>query len=57
MYVSYTGIFLFCSDHSPEDSTDIPPPPGVGDNRQCALCLNYGDKNTNVSNHPQERMP
>ncbi|XP_026138129.1 histone-lysine N-methyltransferase 2A isoform X2 [Carassius auratus] len=34
-------------DHSPEDSQDIPPPPGVGDNRQCALCLNYGDENTN----------
>lgn len=44
-----------CSDHSPEDSQDIPPPPGVGDNRQCALCLNYGDENTNVSNHPQKK--
>uniref|UniRef100_A0A671WR88 [histone H3]-lysine(4) N-methyltransferase n=1 Tax=Sparus aurata TaxID=8175 RepID=A0A671WR88_SPAAU len=29
--------------HSPE----LPPPPGVGDNRQCVLCLKYGDENTN----------
>lgn len=56
MYVSYTGTFILCSDHSPEDSPDIPPPPGVGDGRQCALCLNYGDENTNVSNHQQKRM-
>ncbi|XP_076832457.1 histone-lysine N-methyltransferase 2A [Brachyhypopomus gauderio] len=29
-------------DYSPER----PPPPGVGDDRQCILCLSYGDENT-----------
>ncbi|RXN27510.1 histone-lysine N-methyltransferase 2A-like isoform X2 [Labeo rohita] len=38
---------MLIHDLSPEDSPDTPPPPGVGDNRQCALCLNYGDENTN----------
>uniref|UniRef100_A0A8C1U1Z9 Histone-lysine N-methyltransferase n=1 Tax=Cyprinus carpio TaxID=7962 RepID=A0A8C1U1Z9_CYPCA len=38
---------MLIHDHSLEDSPDIPPPPGIGDNRQCALCLNYGDENTN----------
>ncbi|XP_016128082.1 histone-lysine N-methyltransferase 2A isoform X1 [Sinocyclocheilus grahami] len=38
---------MLIHDHSPEDSPDIPPPSGIGDNRQCALCLNYGDENTN----------
>ncbi|XP_016149434.1 histone-lysine N-methyltransferase 2A-like [Sinocyclocheilus grahami] len=38
---------MLIHDHSLEESPDIPPPPGVGDNRQCALCLNYGDENTN----------
>uniref|UniRef100_A0A3Q2Y6S9 Histone-lysine N-methyltransferase n=1 Tax=Hippocampus comes TaxID=109280 RepID=A0A3Q2Y6S9_HIPCM len=30
-----------------EDSPEFPLPPGVSDNRQCALCLKYGDENTN----------
>uniref|UniRef100_A0A8C6PKV2 Histone-lysine N-methyltransferase n=1 Tax=Nothobranchius furzeri TaxID=105023 RepID=A0A8C6PKV2_NOTFU len=30
-----------------EDSPELPPPPGVTDNRQCVLCLKYGDENTN----------
>ena len=38
---------IFCSDR--EDSPELPPPPGVSDNRQCVLCLKYGDENTNVS--------
>ncbi|XP_039679910.1 histone-lysine N-methyltransferase 2A isoform X7 [Perca fluviatilis] len=32
-----------------EDSQELPPPPGVSDNRQCVLCLKYGDENTNES--------
>lgn len=44
-----TPDFLLCSDLSHEDRTEHPPPPGVSDNRLCALCLNYGDANTNVS--------
>lgn len=38
---------VFSSDR--EDSPELPPPPGVSDNRQCVLCLKYGDENTNVS--------
>ncbi|XP_052472822.1 histone-lysine N-methyltransferase 2A isoform X3 [Carassius gibelio] len=38
---------MLIHDYNLEDSPDIPPPPGVCDNRQCALCLNYGDENTN----------
>lgn len=34
-------------DLSHEDSPELPPPPDVSDNRLCALCLNYGDENTN----------
>uniref|UniRef100_A0A3Q3GX53 Histone-lysine N-methyltransferase n=1 Tax=Labrus bergylta TaxID=56723 RepID=A0A3Q3GX53_9LABR len=30
-----------------EDSPELPPPPGISDNRQCVLCLKYGDENTN----------
>ncbi|KAJ8388344.1 hypothetical protein AAFF_G00134980 [Aldrovandia affinis] len=29
------------------DSPELSPPPDVSDNRQCALCLKYGDDNTN----------
>ncbi|XP_051962906.1 LOW QUALITY PROTEIN: histone-lysine N-methyltransferase 2A-like [Xyrauchen texanus] len=32
---------------SHEVSPELPPLPGVSDNRQCALCLNYGDENKN----------
>ncbi|XP_078055184.1 histone-lysine N-methyltransferase 2A isoform X1 [Mustelus asterias] len=35
------------SDRSREDSPDIDPPPDVEDNRQCVLCLKYGDDNRN----------
>ncbi|XP_075046891.1 LOW QUALITY PROTEIN: histone-lysine N-methyltransferase 2A [Mixophyes fleayi] len=35
------------TDHSREESPELPPPPGVEDNRQCALCLKYGDDNAN----------
>ncbi|KAI5620822.1 histone-lysine N-methyltransferase 2A isoform X1 [Silurus asotus] len=34
-------------DLSQEDCPELPPPSGVGDNRQCVLCLNYGDEKTN----------
>ncbi|XP_031762526.1 histone-lysine N-methyltransferase 2A isoform X2 [Xenopus tropicalis] len=30
-----------------EESPELPPPPGLEDNRQCALCLKYGDDNAN----------
>lgn len=36
-------------DLTREDSPELSPPPDVTDNRQCALCLKYGDDNTNVS--------
>ncbi|XP_029430000.1 histone-lysine N-methyltransferase 2A isoform X2 [Rhinatrema bivittatum] len=36
-------------DRSREDSPELHPPPGVEDNRQCALCLKYGDDNANDS--------
>ncbi|XP_044147210.1 histone-lysine N-methyltransferase 2A [Bufo gargarizans] len=35
------------TDHSRDENADLPPPPGVEDNRQCALCLKYGDDNAN----------
>ncbi|XP_058270057.1 histone-lysine N-methyltransferase 2A isoform X1 [Hemibagrus wyckioides] len=34
-------------DFSQEDIPELPPPSGIGDNRQCVLCLNYGDEKTN----------
>ncbi|XP_053308604.1 histone-lysine N-methyltransferase 2A isoform X2 [Spea bombifrons] len=34
-------------EHSKEESPSLPLPPGVEDNRQCALCLKYGDDNAN----------
>ncbi|KAJ8347766.1 hypothetical protein SKAU_G00263550 [Synaphobranchus kaupii] len=34
-------------DLTREDSPELSPPPDVSDNRQCALCLKYGDDNTN----------
>ncbi|XP_028820657.1 histone-lysine N-methyltransferase 2A isoform X2 [Denticeps clupeoides] len=30
-----------------EDSPEVVPPPGTTDNRQCELCLKYGDEKTN----------
>ncbi|CAN2387877.1 histone H3-K4 dimethylation [Pristimantis euphronides] len=35
------------TDHGRDENVDLPPPPGVEDNRQCALCLKYGDGNAN----------
>ncbi|XP_072886066.1 histone-lysine N-methyltransferase 2A isoform X1 [Hemitrygon akajei] len=35
------------SDRSREESPDIDPPPDVEDNRQCVLCLKYGDDSKN----------
>nr|XP_056716404.1 histone-lysine N-methyltransferase 2A [Euleptes europaea] len=35
------------SDRGREDSPDLAPPPDVEDNRQCALCLKYGDDGAN----------
>ncbi|XP_056399765.1 histone-lysine N-methyltransferase 2A [Hyla sarda] len=35
------------TDHSRDENADLPPPPGVEDNRQCALCLKYGDDSAN----------
>ncbi|XP_064424837.1 histone-lysine N-methyltransferase 2A isoform X2 [Latimeria chalumnae] len=37
------------SDRSREDSPELIPPPDVEDNRQCVLCLKYGDDNSNES--------
>ncbi|XP_075696252.1 histone-lysine N-methyltransferase 2A isoform X2 [Rhinoderma darwinii] len=34
-------------DHSRDENADLPPPHGLEDNRQCALCLKYGDDNAN----------
>ncbi|XP_059814282.1 histone-lysine N-methyltransferase 2A-like isoform X3 [Hypanus sabinus] len=35
------------SERNQEESSDIDAPPDVEDNRQCALCLKYGDDNKN----------
>uniref|UniRef100_A0A8D2KWD9 Histone-lysine N-methyltransferase n=1 Tax=Varanus komodoensis TaxID=61221 RepID=A0A8D2KWD9_VARKO len=35
------------ADRSREDSPELAPPPDVEDNRQCALCLKYGDDGGN----------
>ncbi|OCT72451.1 histone-lysine N-methyltransferase 2A isoform X2 [Xenopus laevis] len=35
------------TEHNREESPELPPPPGLEDNRQCALCLKYGDDNAN----------
>ncbi|XP_045432156.1 histone-lysine N-methyltransferase 2A isoform X5 [Pipistrellus kuhlii] len=35
------------TDRSREDSPELNPPPGIEDNRQCALCLTYGDDGAN----------
>ncbi|XP_036116120.1 histone-lysine N-methyltransferase 2A [Molossus molossus] len=35
------------TDRSGEDSPELNPPPGIEDNRQCALCLMYGDDSAN----------
>ncbi|KAL8173427.1 UNVERIFIED_CONTAM: Histone-lysine N-methyltransferase 2A [Gekko kuhli] len=35
------------ADRGREDSPDLAPPSDVEDNRQCALCLKYGDDGTN----------
>ncbi|XP_073458569.1 histone-lysine N-methyltransferase 2A [Aquarana catesbeiana] len=34
-------------DQGREDSPELLPPPGVEDNRQCALCLKFGDDHAN----------
>ncbi|KAI1893780.1 hypothetical protein AGOR_G00127190 [Albula goreensis] len=36
-------------DLSQEDSPEVVPPPGLSDNRQCVLCLKFGDDNSNDS--------
>ncbi|TRZ00388.1 hypothetical protein DNTS_011851, partial [Danionella cerebrum] len=38
---------MLIHDPKPEDTLVIPPPPDSGDNRKCALCLKYGDEDTN----------
>ncbi|XP_063166925.1 histone-lysine N-methyltransferase 2A isoform X2 [Candoia aspera] len=38
---------LSSSDRSQDDSPELAPPPDVEDNRQCALCLKYGDDGGN----------
>ncbi|XP_045653861.1 histone-lysine N-methyltransferase 2A isoform X5 [Ursus americanus] len=38
---------ILSTDRSREDSPELNPPPGVEDNRQCALCLTYGDDSAN----------
>ncbi|KAJ8780128.1 hypothetical protein J1605_011923 [Eschrichtius robustus] len=39
---------ILSTDRSREDSPELNPPPGIEDNRQCALCLTYGDDSANV---------
>lgn len=46
--ISISSLLGGC-DRGREDSPDLAPPPDVEDNRQCALCLKYGDDGTNVS--------
>lgn len=46
---THVPYFLIIFSADCEDSPELPPPPGVNDNRQCVLCLKYGDENTNVS--------
>ncbi|XP_053780675.1 histone-lysine N-methyltransferase 2A isoform X6 [Desmodus rotundus] len=38
---------MLSTDRSREDSPELNPPPGIEDNRQCALCLTYGDDSAN----------
>ncbi|XP_038179063.1 histone-lysine N-methyltransferase 2A isoform X4 [Arvicola amphibius] len=38
---------IMSTDRSREDSPELNPPPGIDDNRQCALCLMYGDDSAN----------
>ncbi|XP_060228762.1 histone-lysine N-methyltransferase 2A isoform X4 [Meriones unguiculatus] len=38
---------VLSTDRSREDSPELNPPPGIDDNRQCALCLMYGDDSAN----------
>ncbi|XP_044936401.1 histone-lysine N-methyltransferase 2A isoform X6 [Mustela putorius furo] len=38
---------ILSTDRSREDSPELNPPPGIEDNRQCALCLTYGDDSAN----------
>ncbi|XP_053060004.1 histone-lysine N-methyltransferase 2A isoform X7 [Acinonyx jubatus] len=38
---------ILSTDRSREDSPELNPPPGIEDNRQCALCLMYGDDSAN----------
>ncbi|XP_076781061.1 histone-lysine N-methyltransferase 2A isoform X7 [Arvicanthis niloticus] len=38
---------ILSADRSREDSPELNPPPGIDDNRQCALCLMYGDDSAN----------
>ncbi|XP_050012276.1 histone-lysine N-methyltransferase 2A isoform X5 [Alexandromys fortis] len=38
---------ILSTDRSREDSPELNPPPGIDDNRQCALCLMYGDDSAN----------
>ncbi|XP_039197696.1 histone-lysine N-methyltransferase 2A isoform X3 [Crotalus tigris] len=38
---------LSSSDRSQDDSPELSPPPDVEDNRQCCLCLKYGDDGGN----------
>ncbi|XP_063291978.1 histone-lysine N-methyltransferase 2A isoform X3 [Pelobates fuscus] len=38
---------MLAIEHNRAESPEQPLPPGVDDNRQCALCLKYGDDNAN----------
>ncbi|KAF6104256.1 hypothetical protein HJG60_011250 [Phyllostomus discolor] len=38
---------ILSTDRNREDSPELNPPPGIEDNRQCALCLTYGDDSAN----------
>ncbi|XP_048838562.1 histone-lysine N-methyltransferase 2A isoform X2 [Brienomyrus brachyistius] len=40
---------VLAPEFSREGSPELPPPPDVTDNRQCTLCLKYGDDKTNDS--------
>lgn len=52
-FLIFKNVFLVSvfepADQGREDSPELLPPPGVEDNRQCALCLKFGDDHANVS--------
>ncbi|ELW65863.1 Histone-lysine N-methyltransferase MLL [Tupaia chinensis] len=46
-FINWLSVGFQGTDRSREDSPELNPPPGTEDNRQCALCLTYGDDSAN----------